>query len=266
MTTELTLAEKIPGGVREIPTIIRRPQPPAPGGTMPLVVFSPGYDIAPETYAALLDHWATAGYLVAEPLYQGATPGPALDEADIVNDPADLRFVITSLTAPDGPLAGMVDSSEVAVAGHSDGGDVALAVAAGSCCRDPAVRAGLILSGAELSSFGGSYFSSASVPLLVVQGTADTVNPPACSVQIYDGATGPRYYLSVPAASHLGPYEGVGPAQQAVSGVTTDFLDRYLKGKVDAVSAMKNAAGIQTTLTSGPVAFPGGGCPGAPGM
>src|SRR5437763_4187834 len=37
----------------------------------------------------------------------------------------------------------------------SDGGDVSLAVAAGSCCRDRAVKAAVILSGAELQAFGG---------------------------------------------------------------------------------------------------------------
>ncbi len=87
------------------------------------------------------------------------------NEADIVNHPVDLRFVIRSLLGQLGPpLKGLIDRSEVAVIGQSDGGDVSLAVAANSCCRDSAVKAAVILSGAELARFGGSYFSTARRP------------------------------------------------------------------------------------------------------
>ena len=45
------------------------------------------------------------------------------------------------------------------IAGQSDGGDVSLATADNTCCYDPAIKAVAVFSGAELSSFGGTYFA-----------------------------------------------------------------------------------------------------------
>src|SRR5437764_1523134 len=97
------------------------------------------------------------------------TPQPpgGPNEQDIVNHPADLRYVIQTLvSAPPAAVSRVLDSSEVAVVGQSDGGDVSLAAAGNTCCRSNAVKAAVILSGAELSSFGGNYFRSTPVPLL----------------------------------------------------------------------------------------------------
>ncbi len=55
------------------------------------------------------------------------------DESDLVNQPADMRFVISRMlaasSAGSGPLAGLIDPTQIAVTGQSDGGDTALAVA-----------------------------------------------------------------------------------------------------------------------------------------
>ena len=61
-------------------------------GPFPLVVFSGGYDVSPEEYSSLLDAWAAAGFVVADPVYPFTTPSPGqdLDENDIVHHPADL--------------------------------------------------------------------------------------------------------------------------------------------------------------------------------
>lgn len=96
---------------------------------------------------------------------------------DIVNHPTDLRFVITSMLDDSGAsgdtLTAMIDARRVGVVGHSDGGDVSLAVANNSCCRDSRVKAAVILSGAELAWFPGVYYSQPAVPMLVVQGAND---------------------------------------------------------------------------------------------
>jgi predicted dienelactone hydrolase len=237
------------------------------------VVFSEGYDISPEAYANLLDAWSAAGYVVADPTYPFTSPtspgGP--EEDDIVNHPADLRFVITSLlqdgATKGGTLSGLINPSEVAVIGHSDGGDVALATASNSCCLDSRIKAAVILSGAELASFGGTYYTTPAVPMLVVQGTADDINPQVCSVQLYDAAPQPKYYLSLAGQSHESPYLQAGQPLGTVEKVTIDFLDGYLRhstAQLDAMTADGSVPGLATLTNSPSVGPPVGSCPGAP--
>ncbi|MHB1854983.1 MAG: alpha/beta hydrolase family protein, partial [Acidimicrobiales bacterium] len=238
---------------------------------MPLVVFSPGYDIDPLRYSPLLVAWAQAGYAVAEPEYPHTSPGTpdGLDESDILNHPKDLAFVISQLTAPRPSLLPpglrLIGPGDVAVAGHSDGGDVALALAANPCCRFFTPRAAVILSGAELASFGPGYFTDSPVPMLVVQGTTDSINPPGCSTELYDQDQGPRYYLSLAGEDHLGPYTAGGPVDSAVDMVTIAFFDRYLRGQSSALArAPAGVAGVGTLVAGGTVPQAPGGCPGAP--
>jgi fermentation-respiration switch protein FrsA (DUF1100 family) len=125
----------------------------------------------------------------------------------------------------------------------------------------------VILSGAELSSFGGRYFAAGPTPLLVVQGTADTINAPACSALIYDQAPQPKYYLDLIGAEHLPPYVASGPVRRDVAEVVTAFLVAFVEhrrsalGRLEARSALR--AGVR--LTHGREApIPEGVCPGAP--
>lgn len=244
-------------------------------GPFPLLVFSQGYDLSVSAYESLLEDWASAGFVVAAPTYPHTDPSEpsALDENDIVNHPADLRYVIASVLDTAGGsgsvLSGLVDAKEIGVVGHSDGGDVSLAVAADSCCQDPRVKAAAILSGAEFAGFGGSYFSGNSVPLLVVQGSADTINPPACSTQIYDEAGSPKYYLDLLGAEHEPPYTEQATADQSVvAKVTTDFFDAELHGQSAGATGMiadGNVAGTTQITEGGTAPATSGGCPGAPG-
>lgn len=255
---------------RTIPVLVRYPSrtgqagqdnPGAPplGGEFPLVVFAPGYIQCGSKYAPLLRSWASAGFVVAEltfPLTNCHVAHP--DESDILNEPYDVSAVITQLLAdsadPGSPFYAMIDPARVAVAGHSDGGDTAAAVAFNTCCRDSQVSAALILAGAELPSFGGSYFPPGSPPALFVQGTTDKVNVPGDSQLLYNNdQAGAKALLSVEGAGHYSPYEGNGAAEQLVARVTTDFLRMTLRGSSAAGQAMVqdgNVPGHSTLTTS----------------
>ena len=213
---------------------------PARGdGPYPLVVFGHGFDVTPATYSGLLDAWARAGYVVAAPVFPlenaNAPGGP--DEADLVNQPADMSFVITQLLAstraPTGLLSGLIDPAHVAVAGHSDGAETALAVAYVPGYRDRRVDAAVILSGA---GFGPQLarFPAGTPPLLAVQGTADPINLPGNTAAYYRIAQPPKYLLWLLGATHLPPYTGQQPWFGIVERVSTAFLGRYLKGEVTA--------------------------------
>lgn len=251
-------------------------------GRYPLIVFSQGFEVAPERYQTLLVAWASAGFVVAAPTYPytDGSPTPS-DEADIVNHPADLRRVVGAVleasARASSVLHGLVNAREIALVGHSDGGDVTLAVAANTCCRYLGVKAAVILSGAELTSFGGTYFAPAGKPyppLLVVQGSADTVNVPACSAELYDDATSPKWYLDLLGAPHLAPYAGVSHYEQVVAHVTTDFFEAELSGHAAAPSgraaalarmrAQGTVRGLAELRAGATVPAVAGACPGAP--
>lgn len=249
-----------------------RARPDRAHGPYPLLVFSQGYLQDPEQYRVLLTAWASAGFVVAAPTYPHTDPSPPsfADEGDIVNHPVELRTVIaavlTAASHPGSDIAGLVDPAEVGLVGQSDGGDVSLAVAADSSYRYP-VEAVVVLSGAELSGFGGQYFTTPTPPLLVVQGSADTVNNPDCSVEIYDDAPAPKWYLDLLTAPHLTPYTQTDAYERVVAAVTTDFFDAELAGQPAALQSMAasgTVAGV-AQLSDGATAPPAtGGCPGAP--
>jgi dipeptidyl aminopeptidase/acylaminoacyl peptidase len=228
------------------------------------VVFAPGYTQCQDSYATLLRIWARAGYVVAGvdfPRTNCHVANP--DESDLVNQPADMSYVVRQVVAlsgqPRGFLAGLVDPGRIAVAGHSDGGDTVAAVAANGCCRDPAVAAAMVFSGAEWPWTPGSFFTRATPPILFVQGDADNINPPAGSVTMYQAdTTGPRFYLDLFGQGHAPPYESLIPAARIVARVTVDFLDRYLAGQPGAAAAMRQDADVGgvASLVSGNQAPP----------
>ena len=215
---------------------------PAPG-PFPLVVFAHGFDVTPATYARLLASWTRAGYVVAAPLFPLTNPrapgGP--DEADVVNQPADMSLVISSLLAASsapGPLAALIDPRRIAVAGQSDGAETALAVAYSRRYRDARVRAALVLSGAELSGIGGYDFAPGGPALLAAQGTDDTFNEPRYTYAYFRAARRPKYLLRLLGAGHLPPYTREQPQLAIVERVTRAFLDSYLKRSTAALAKL----------------------------
>jgi predicted dienelactone hydrolase len=229
------------GEPRTLSTYVRYPaQGPADGrdhldatpahGQFPLIVFGHGFAVTPTIYAPLMRSWTRAGFIVAAPVFPlgnaNAPGGPS--EPDLVHQPADMSYVISSLLEGGGPLAGLVDPARIAVAGQSDGGDTALAVAYDPRYRDPRVRAAVILSGAEIPYTGSFAFPAAGPPLLATQGTDDTINPPELTETFFAAAHRPKYLLWLTGAEHLPPYTDGQPDLGIVERVSAAFLERYL--------------------------------------
>jgi dienelactone hydrolase len=224
--------------------------PERAAGPFPLVVFGHGFAVTPAVYAPLLRAWARAGYVAAAPLFPlenaNAPGGP--NESDLVNQPRDVSFVVSRMLAAsarsNGVFARLINPRAIAVAGQSDGGETALAVAYDRSFLDHRVRAAVILSGAEIPGVGGFEFPAPSPPLLATQGTADVVNPPSRTHAFFDIAPAPKYLLTLFGAPHLGPYTDEQPQLGIVERVTIAFLNRYLKRATGAGSQLMAAGDV----------------------
>jgi dienelactone hydrolase len=240
LVTEVFYPAEGGAGQRAVPDA-----PPAvSNGPFPLIVFGHGFEVTPQLYVRLLRAWARAGFVVAAPVFPrenaDAPGGP--DESDLVNQPADVSFVISRLLAlsevGSGPLAGLIDTSQIAVAGQSDGGDTALAVAYDGPYRDRRVSAAIILSGAEIPFLPSFTFPRGGPPLLATQGTSDTINAPSATYSYFAAAQRPKFLLRLIGASHLPPYSSEQPQLGIVQRVTIAFLNDYLRHRHGALKRL----------------------------
>jgi hypothetical protein len=171
----------------------------------------------------------------------------------MLNQPHDMSYAITRMLrlnrAKHGLFSRLINSKQIGVAGQSDGGDTVAAIAANTCCTDRRVRAVAVESGSVWGPMRGQYFTSRFVshpmPILFSQGSADTVNLPGCSVNLYylDKAR-PNFYLDLIGASHTGPYWGINRFEQIVARVSLAFFNRYLLEHARAGAAMQKQGNV----------------------
>ncbi|MCU4185591.1 hypothetical protein K6U06_14580 [Acidiferrimicrobium sp. IK] len=197
---------------------------PTAAGPWPLVVFVHGYDVGPATYARFASQLASSGYVVAAPSFPLEDPsrGNGLDRADLVNEATDVSFVISSLSAD--PAGLHVAPGEVGVAGHSDGADVALEVGYEVGLSDSRVRA--VFSDAPDPI--DRPVISGGPPLLLMQGTADSVVPYTSSETVFAQVHAPVWYVSLIGADHLPPIAGGTAWTPVLDAAVADFFDSEL--------------------------------------
>lgn len=246
-------------GSRTLVTTIWYPAPASrsatttQGGPYPLIVFAHGLGGSPDEYRRLLRAWAAAGYVVAAPLFplsSSVTPGGP-DNGDIGNQPGDMSFVIDQVlrasATPGGPLSHLVDPGEVGAAGHSNGAITTLGLVANTCCRDPRVKAAVVMAGTTEGLGRGRYQLAEAPPLLVVQDVHDGIVPYADAVEIFNAARGPKGLLRIDWDSRSDPTGGtahmaaagvVGPTSDAVIASTTAFFNAFLKHEGRSLQAV----------------------------
>jgi dienelactone hydrolase len=251
---------------RTLHTIIHFPAQGRPGqtgstptaGGFPLVLMAHGYRLPASGYERILDTVTAAGYIVAAPAFPhtSAERGDG-NRSDIVNQPADLSFLINAVTdlaqAHPELLPPIVDPARVAALGHSDGGLTVSAWAYNNSFRDRRVVATVVMAGG-IGLFPGTYFAPDSPPLLAIHATADQTNPYSASVNLFNALPAgiPRFLLTIDGGSHLGPYM-YDTAMPQVGQVIVDFLDGYFLDDTNGRTRLLtdgNLPGI-TTLRSG---------------
>lgn len=218
--------------VRSLPTAVWTPTGPGP---FPLIIFIHGYNIGPSAYQRFCSNLTSSGYVVAAPSFPLEDPaqGFGLDRADLPNEAADVSFVITAMAQSD--LANRIDSSQVAVVGHSDGADVALMLAYEQGSADPRIRAVM----ADAPDPITAPIQPSSVPLLLVQGTADSIVPYSASQTVFQQVKAPIFYLSLIGADHLEPISGGTPWTASLDTAAVDFLDTSVAGRGEGLNNLE---------------------------
>jgi dienelactone hydrolase len=229
-------------------------------GPFPLVVFGHGFAVSPTPYSGLLSAWTKAAYVVLAPVFplENALAPEGPNENDLPNQPADMSLVISGLSRPSSAaqarISALIDFRRIAVSGQSDGGDTALAAAYDPAVRDRRITAAVILSGAEDPFAPRFSMPPHGPPLLAIQGTADTINPPYQTYDFFHQASRPKFLLKLLGAGHQPPYTEPGTELSTVEHMTLAFLNRYLKGRSRAFPRYiaAGSAGPGSVLTSAP--------------
>lgn len=228
-------------------------------GRLPLIVHSHGILSSRTELEYAAAHLAGLGYIVAAPDYpltSGSTEGGA-NALDVVNQPADISFLIDSLLAwPQGerPFAAEPDPDRIGLSGYSLGGLTSYLTTYHPRWRDPRIRATAAIAGPS-TGFTTRFFGNSEAQLLSIAGTADALieyagngatmleRAPGSSLLVIDGGSHLGFAgIADPAFRFMDNPDGI--ACTAVLGVLDDqsSVDYSLFGETDD--------GVDTALDS----------------
>lgn len=243
---------------RDIPLKIYYPEHVS--GSLPLIIFSPGYGGNREGYEYLAAGWRDAGYFVIVLTHMGSDnaafaqiglrgasdPGTAFQLQQ--QRTADIRFVASSIKNIEKQVPqahGHIDKKRIGVAGHSMGAGSALLIAGATSSapdgktqsfRDDHVRAVIAMSpqGVGAEGFTDHSWDNMSDPIMTMSGTRDRGiggQLPSWRTQAYQHMpAGNKYEVIVNGAEHLS-FAVAGRFHNCILQSTTAFWDKYLKGE-----------------------------------
>jgi predicted dienelactone hydrolase len=211
---------------RLLPTELYLPAGAAP---RPLILFAHGLQGDPGKFTQLFEHWVRAGFVVVAPrfpLSATSADSTVARAGDIVHQPADMRFVLDRVLAS--RYARRIDAHRIGAAGLSLGGGTVWGLVTDRCCRDPRIRAAIVMDGNRFA-FGPSTFVRNRVPVMVLHAEHDYLLPFDAARAAYAQLAPPRYFVTIFEAVHAQPYEDApDPADDMVRRATVAFWRAYL--------------------------------------
>jgi hypothetical protein len=176
---------------------IFRPATLGDGGLRhPVIVWGNGTFTSPTTYAEVLTHWASHGFIVAAANTSNAGTGEAMK--------ACLDYVLAQ-DAQAGAYQGKVDAAHIGTSGHSQGGGGSIMLG-----TDPRVTVTAPLQ-PYVAGLGhdSSSQSNQAGPMFLMSGSADSIAAPAINQQpVYNNANVPVFWGTLVGADHLASATG----------------------------------------------------------
>lgn len=169
---------------------------PSAAGPFPLILFSHGFASFRLQSTELLRHLASWGFVVAAPDHPSRDLAAQLGAA-APNPPGavdDLRSTRTlmEIEAVEGSLAGVIDATQVVLAGHSAGGSTVLEMAS-----DAGVLAYISLAA------GAGAADLPDMPSLFMAGETDGIIAASQTAEAFGRAPSPSWLWKIPDAGHL---------------------------------------------------------------
>lgn len=265
---------------------------PAAGSGMPVVVLSHGYGSSMDAYAPLAGHWAAQGFVVLQPTHlDSRTLGVPADDPRTphiwrvrIEDLTRVLDELDTLEAAVPGLAGRVDRSRVAVAGHSWGAQTASTLLGarvldsagkpGDDLSDPRVTAGVLLAltglGDDLTPFAAEHFpfmrpsfDTMTAPALIVAGDNDqsalSTRGPDWFTDPYTYSPGAKSLLTLYGAEHsLGGVNGYEAAETtdespARVALVQRLTSAYLHGALGSDDTGWKAAATELAEAAAPL-------------
>jgi dienelactone hydrolase len=170
------------------------------------------------------------------PLTNNRSPGGPYT-GDLTQQALDLGFLATTAIATSdrgtAPLGGMVDPGRIGATGVSFGGITSLMLL-NSCCFDARFKAVLSGLGHFPSQVQTPWAYDIGMPLLMLNTTGDPLIPYAEARQGWDKAISPKFMVTFTSDQHDTPRA----FNDNIFRATTGFLDRYVKGDVNALERL----------------------------
>lgn len=194
---------------RPVPSRLYMPQHATASRAVPLVVFSHGLGGSRMGYQYLASHWADAGIASLNPQHVGSDNAvwrgnplelvqrlqTAAREFEARSRALDLRFALDQILSSE--LGSLIDTTKIAVAGHSYGANTAMlvsgarAVTAGGDMvnlEDQRIRSAILISAPPLRDQGPieKVLGAVKIPTLHVTSIEDTINLPGFRSTVAD--------------------------------------------------------------------------------
>ncbi|RKH18509.1 alpha/beta fold hydrolase [Corallococcus sp. CA047B] len=210
---------------------------PATGSQLPIIIFAHGFGSSLDGYAPLANYWAAHGFVVIQPTFLdsrtlGLRPDDPRTPLIWKFRVEDMKRVLDQLDLIEGSvpgLAGRIDRSRIAAAGHSFGAQTTGMLlgariigpdgSVGEDLSDPRISVGVLLAaagrgGEDLSPFAARHFpymnpsfAEMAAPALVVAGDKDdsplSVRGPDWLTDAYTLSPGPKWLVMLFGAEHM---------------------------------------------------------------
>ncbi|SDR73589.1 Chlorophyllase enzyme [Halopseudomonas sabulinigri] len=165
----------------------------------PIIVWGNGTTASPSTYADLLEHWASQGFVVIAANTSNAGTGEEMLDC--------LDYLTTQNNRSSGTYANKLDLNRVGTAGHSQGGGGTIMAG-----QDPRIKATAPFQPYTIGlGHSSSSQSNQSGPMFLMSGSADTIAAPNLnSLPVYNRANVPVFWGELAGASHFEPVGDAG--------------------------------------------------------